>query len=76
MSKKLSKEQIEAVFAKFDGNGDGKLSKEYDPVTKGGKRLEFRKPLYGQSKVTELQALRPAIEAWEQRVEEWQEKTE
>ena len=28
MSKKLSKEQIEAVFAKFDGNGDGKLSKE------------------------------------------------
>ena len=28
VSKKLSKEQIEAVFAKFDGNGDGKLSKE------------------------------------------------
>ena len=28
MSKKLSKDQIEAVFAKFDGNGDGKLSKE------------------------------------------------
>ena len=28
MSKKLSKEQIEAVFAKFDGNGDGKLSRE------------------------------------------------
>ena len=28
VSKKLSKEQIAAVFAKFDGNGDGKLSKE------------------------------------------------
>ena len=28
VSKKLSKDQIEAVFAKFDGNGDGKLSKE------------------------------------------------
>ena len=28
MSKKLSKEQVDAVFAKFDKDSDGKLSKE------------------------------------------------
>jgi Ca2+-binding EF-hand superfamily protein len=28
VSKKLTKKQIDAVFAKFDGNGDGKLSRE------------------------------------------------
>ena len=28
VSKKMTKEQIEAIFAKFDNNGDGKMSKE------------------------------------------------
>ena len=28
VSKKMTKEQIEAVFAKFDHNGDGKMSKD------------------------------------------------
>ena len=47
----MTKEQIEAIFAKFDNNGDGKMSKEefisYDrsiPIRNAIKKEDLNEP--------------------------------